>query len=202
VRGKFLYLADEKYWVRGVAYGAFPPHPRGDWFPDEELIARDFGLMRSAGINTILTYTLPSARVLDLADEFGLKAILNIPWFGCDYYLERRATQQSLRRMVLDAIQPLRAHPAILMWCVGKELSPDIVRWYGKPLIESLIHDLYDTAKDADPDALVSFTNFPTTEYLELPFLDVCTYNVYLHARNSAAICRGCSTLPANFPWS
>src|SRR5439155_947581 len=32
-------------------------------------------------------------------------------------------------------------------------------------------------------ESLVTYTNFPTTEYLELPFVDVYTFNVYLHDR-------------------
>ena len=63
------------------------------------------------------------------------------------------------------------------------ELTPAIVRWYGKRATERLIRSLYDVAKKEDPGALVSFTSFPTTEHLDLPFLDVCTFNVYLHDR-------------------
>ena len=37
------------------------------------------------------------------------------------------------------------------------------------------------------PEALVTYVNFPTTEYLELPFLDFVAYNVYLEAREQLA---------------
>lgn len=181
--GKFLYVGENKFWVRGATYGAFPPHVRGDWFPDEAQIRSDFELMQAAGINSILTYTLPSRTVLDIIDEYGLKVVLNIPWFGCDYALERRSTRAQLREMIRRAVRPLRGHPAILMWCVGKELPPDIIRWHGKRATERVLLDLYKVAKDEDPESLVSYTNFPTTEYLELGFFDVCTYNVYLHTR-------------------
>ena len=29
VEGKFLYVGDEKFWIRGVTYGTF--HPNVDW---------------------------------------------------------------------------------------------------------------------------------------------------------------------------
>jgi GT2 family glycosyltransferase len=31
-----------------------------------------------------------------------------------------------------------------------------------------------------DPEGLVTYINYPSTEYLELPFLDLCAFNVYL----------------------
>jgi len=38
-----------------------------------------------------------------------------------------------------------------------------------------------DVAKQADPDGLVTYANYPPTEYLDLSFLDFATFNVYLH---------------------
>ena len=35
-------------------------------------------------------------------------------------------------------------------------------------------------SSDEDPDALVTYVNYPSTEYLELPFLDFVSFNVYL----------------------
>jgi GT2 family glycosyltransferase len=84
---------------------------------------------------------------------------------------------------VKQAVAACRDHPAILMHAVAKELPPQIIRWYGKRRIEAFLRELYQVAKDEDPESLVTYTNFPTTEYLELPFLDVFTFNVYLHQR-------------------
>ena len=51
---------------------------------------------------------------------------------------------------------------------------------------------LYHAAKDEDPDGLVTYVNFPTTEYLQLPFVDFVCFNVYLEerARLSAYLAR------------
>jgi len=35
------------------------------------------------------------------------------------------------------------------------------------------------------PNALVTYVNYPTTEYLALPFLDLVCFNVYLESQNS-----------------
>ena len=38
-----------------------------------------------------------------------------------------------------------------------------------------------------DPGALLTYVNYPTTEYLELPFVDFVAFNVYLESREQLA---------------
>ena len=74
-------------------------------------------------------------------------------------------------------------HPAVLGYSVGNEIPSPIVRWHGRRRVERFIHRLYRTAKAEDPDALVTYVNYPTTEFLELPFLDLVSFNVYLESK-------------------
>jgi glycosyltransferase involved in cell wall biosynthesis len=61
------------------------------------------------------------------------------------------------------------------------------VRWYGAPPVERYLRRLYHAVKETDPGALVTYVNYPTTEYLELPFLDFLCFNVYLETRERLA---------------
>src|SRR5262249_23270113 len=45
------------------------------------------------------------------------------------------------------------------------------------------IERLYRAAKSEDPGALVTYVNYPTTEYLDLQFLDLVSFNVYLESK-------------------
>src|SRR5689334_22844226 len=183
VKGKFLYVNGEKFYVKGTTYGAFPPNREGDQFPEHAERAVDFELMRGAGINAILTYTVPPVSMLDQAQEHGIRVIVNIPWQAYVCFLEEPGVRRNVRNEVEAAVESCRRHPAVLMYCVAKELPPPIVRWHGARKVESFLKELYDVAKQKDPESLVTYTNFPTTEYLELPFVDVYTFNVYLHER-------------------
>jgi GT2 family glycosyltransferase len=147
-------------------------------------VARDFALMRKGAINTILTYTVPPITLLDQAEEFGLRVIVVVPWMEYVCFLENKAIRKQVIREVRNGIASCRHHPAVLMYCVGKEIPPDIVRWHGPKKVRAFLEDLYHAAKDQDPESLITYTNFPTTEYLELPFVDVSTFNVYLHNRS------------------
>ena len=68
----------------------------------------------------------------------------------------------------------------MLAYVIGNEIPSSIVRWHGARRIEKFLRRLYRAAKSEAPDTLVTYVNFPTTEYLRLPFLDFCCFNVYL----------------------
>lgn len=49
--GKFIFVDDEKFYVRGVTYGTFRPHEDGYEYPAPEMVERDFALMAANGLN-------------------------------------------------------------------------------------------------------------------------------------------------------
>src|SRR2546429_632132 len=53
VRGKFLFVGDEKLYVRGVTYGAFTPDAAGNEYHDLATVERDFAQMAANGINAV-----------------------------------------------------------------------------------------------------------------------------------------------------
>src|SRR5262249_42876752 len=183
VKGKLLYLGDEKFYVKCSTYAECAANSDGHQFPEPELVEIDFALTRAAGINTILTYTVPPVSLLDQAQQYGLRVIVTVPWMEYVCFLESGTCQRDVRRQVRESIASCQRHPAVLMFCVGKEIPPAIVRWHGSRRVERFLKDLYEVAKDQDPESLVTYTNFPTTEYLALSFVDVYTFNVYLHQR-------------------
>jgi hypothetical protein len=76
-----------------------------------------------------------------------------------------------------------RGHPAILAYSIGNEIPASVVRWYGYRRIERHLRRLCDASKQADPDTLVTYVNYPPTEYLDLTFLDMVSFNVFLEDR-------------------
>jgi O-antigen biosynthesis protein len=50
--------------------------------------------------------------------------------------------------------------------------------------VEQYLRQLYDVIKAADPSGIVTYVNYPSTEYLQLPFLDIVSFNVYLESAN------------------
>ena len=181
VRGKFLWLDDSKLYVRGVTYGTFRPRDGAD-YPSHQQVDEDFEVIAAAGFNTVRTYTVPPRWLLDAAHRHGLFVMVGIPWEQHVAFLEESRRCDAIEERVREGVRSCAGHPAVLACTVGNEIPASIVRWHGRRRIERFLERLYRAAKDEDPTGLVTYVNFPTTEYLELPFLDFCAFNVYLES--------------------
>lgn len=180
VRGKFLAAGDAKLYLRGVTYGTFRPAPDGAPYPGPATVERDFADMASNGFNCIRTYTVPPCWLLDLAQQHGLRVLVGVPWEEHVAFLEDRDRRRSIEDRVRSGVAACAGHPAVLAYSIGNEISSGIVRWYGARRIQRHLRRLYEVAKIADPGGLVTYINYPSTEYLDLPFLDFVAFNVYL----------------------
>jgi GT2 family glycosyltransferase len=180
-RGKFLFSAAQKVFLKGVTYGPFAPDHLGTQFPQPEAVARDLDLMVEAGVNTLRTFTVPPRHVLDLAACRRLRLLVGIPWTEHVCFLDSKKLIGEIRRAVSDAVIACANHPAVAAYLVGNEIPPDIVRWYGAPRVAAFLRELVGVIRGLDPGALVGYANFPSTEYLETGFTDFLAFNVYLH---------------------
>ncbi|MBN2182871.1 MAG: glycosyltransferase [Sedimentisphaerales bacterium] len=183
-RGKFFFR-DEKFFIRGVTYGTFHPDENGVQYPSQKRVARDFAMMESHSINAIRTYTVPPSWLLDLAAQHNLDVMVGLPWEQHITFLDDRRCRHNIIEQVRRGVTACAGHPAVFCYVVGNEIPASIVRWYGAKRIERFIKLLYKVAKSQDPNALFTYVNYPTTEYLRLPFLDFCCFNVYLETQQS-----------------
>ena len=182
IGGKFFFVGDHKLYLRGVSYGPFAVTGHGFPFPDEQTLETDFRLMTELGANTVRTFTVPPCWLLDRAAEHGLRVLITIPWAEHVCFLDDRELVAEIRGTVRAAAETCGNHPALLGFLVGNEVPPDIVRWYGPDRIRDFLRVLRDEVKERAPAALVSYANFPSTEYLDVTdFVDFVSFNVYLH---------------------
>jgi GT2 family glycosyltransferase len=180
VRGKSLYLGSQKLQVRGVTYGPFSSDPSGGF--EGDAVERDFAQMAACGINAVRVYSAPERWLLDLAQLHGLHVMAGIPWEQHIAFLDTGAAN-GIEQAVREAIRPLAGHPAVLCYSIGNEIPASIVRWHGSKRIERFLARLCRAAREEDPGALVTYVNFPPTEYLRLSCFDFLSFNVYLERR-------------------
>lgn len=184
VLGKFLFSGEEKLYLSGVTYGPFHPDENGRLYHDPCAVQRDFAAMAAHGINAVRTYTVPPLWLLDAAARNGLWVMVGIPWEQHITFLDNSGAAAAIERRVREGVRACAGHPAILCFAVGNEIPASIVRWHGRRKIESFLKRLYFASKQEDPSALVTYVNFPSTEYLQLDFLDFLSFNVYLEQRD------------------
>jgi glycosyltransferase involved in cell wall biosynthesis len=181
VHGKFFFVGETKHFVKGVTYGPFPTGRHGAPFPERAMVDADFALMAEAGINTVRVFTVPPVWLLDAAQEAGLKLLVGLPWSQHIAFLDSPATQQQIREAVTAGVRGCCCHPAIFAYLVGNEIPPDMVRWHGAEPVRRFLKSLVACVKAEHPGALVSYANYPSTEYLTVDFTDFVCFNVYLH---------------------
>ena len=180
-RGKFLWSGNEKLWVKGVTYGTF--HPRDDNGEyDRSVVETDFLLMKQNHINSIRTYTIPPRWMLDLAESHHIRVFVGFPWEEHIAFLDDASIARSIRERLKHSVHEIAGHPAVLCFAIGNEIPSSIVRWHGPQKIQQYLRTLYKTAKNVDPNLLVTYVNYPSTEYLHLPFLDLFSFNVFLES--------------------
>ncbi len=183
--GKFLAAAGKKMYARGVTYGTFAPDADGRLFPPERQVERDFRLMATNGVDAVRIYTSPPRWLLDRASDHALRVMVGLSWEDHVAFLESRSAANGIVERVRAQAAECAGHPAVLCLSVGNEIPAPIVRWHGPRAIEAFIERLCSAAKTEDPNALVTYVNYPSTEYLELPFLDLACFNVFLESRQT-----------------
>lgn len=175
--GKFLYVGDRKLWVRGVTYGTFRPDAAGVMFPTPAAVRRDFAQIAAAGFNAVRTYTAPPTWLLDVAADHGLRVMVGLAWPHHVTFLDEPQRARDIERALRGTLRQYAGHPALLAIAIGNEIPAPVVRWHGARAIERHLRRLYESAKATDAGALLTYVSYPTTEYLELPFLDfLCTW--------------------------
>jgi glycosyltransferase involved in cell wall biosynthesis/exo-beta-1,3-glucanase (GH17 family) len=185
VDGKFFSADGQRFRFNGVTYGTFRPREDGALFPTRDAVKRDFEAMSLHGVTVVRTYTAPPDDVVELAADYGLRLLAGIYYPDWRYLLGsgrramRRVSDQAAAVVRREA-RRLANEPAVLGLCVGNEIPADVLRWYGTRPIQRTISRLVEEVRSADDHLLVTYANYPTTEYLELPDLDFLTFNVFL----------------------
>ena len=181
--GKFFRLGGQKFYVRGVTFGPFPPNSYGEPFPSPEQTVRDFVQLRDLGANVLRVYYVPPLWFLELARSQGLYLLVDVPWAKHRCFLESARTRAAARATVREAAKTCARHPAVFAISVVNEIPADLVRWSGAQAVADFIDELVGEVKAVAPECLCTFGNFPPTEFLRPKEIDFLTFNVYLHQR-------------------
>lgn len=185
--GKLFMRNGEPFYLRGVTYGTFAPDENSDQFPAQKRVLADFRAMAATGFNVVRSYTVPPARVLDAAAECKMQILAGLTWEQHVSFLDEETRAADIRRRVRDQVRACAEHESIFGFTIGNEIPASIVRWHGRRKIEQFLYELFDITKTVSPSALATYVNFPTTAYLDLPFLDFAAFNVYLEEQEKLA---------------
>ena len=194
VDGRHLAVGGQPWRIKAVTYGSFAPRPGdGAPFPEPDRVRGDLATVAAAGFNTLRTYALPPADLLDAADETGLRLLVGLhhdDWRSATS--TGRAASAAVRAAgeaaVDEALERLAGRHCVAAVLVGNEVPGDLVRLHGRRRVEGVLSDLVARVHQGAPGLLVSYANYPTTEYLRIEGQDLACFNVFLH---DAEVLRG-----------
>jgi O-antigen biosynthesis protein len=174
-------VGGEKLYVRGATYGAFEPNGDGAEYHDRGKIDRDFAQMAAVGLNAVrIPHTMPPRELLDIAREHGLWVMVGLSAEQYVGYLADPADAPDVDALVREKAASVAGHPALLCYSLGNEIPAPLARWLGARRVERYLRRLAAAVRETDPGGLVTYVNYPSTEYLRLDFLDLLSFNVYL----------------------
>jgi O-antigen biosynthesis protein len=183
--GPDFHLTGDKWELRGVAYGPFRPNDRGEHFPPDDALARDFAHIRRLGFNTVRVYELPTEAVLREARRQDLRLIAGVPWTDHTDFLSEAEAWAEVKRRIVEAAERFSRSDRVAVLLVGNEIEKTLVRWLGPPRVKRAMEELVSLAQQAAPDCLIGYATYPSTEYILPDNADVVAVNVYLEERGT-----------------
>src|SRR5437867_7575149 len=122
VQGKFLFVGDEKLYVRGVTYGAFRPGATGTEYHDLKVIEQDFAQIAANGLNAVrIPHTTPPRALLDAAWRHGLRVMVGLSAEQYVGFLTDKANAPDIEGLVRARVRGCAGHPALLCYAIGNE---------------------------------------------------------------------------------
>jgi len=186
--GKQFAVGDERFDFRGVTYGTFARRSDGALYPDGRRLTADLDAMAAAGFTVVRTYTAPTDDLIAAARDRGLHLFPGA--FAPDWRYLMGTSRRERNRQAREARSEIRSAARRMAGCeeiaavsVGNEIPADVIRWYGTDRVAELLESFAEVVHEEDPDVLVTYANYPTSEYLPLDGMDFVTFNVYLEDR-------------------
>ncbi|MEO8577818.1 MAG: glycosyltransferase [Gemmatimonadales bacterium] len=176
VRGKFLFVGDAKFFIRGAHYD--PLNSGGADGFDAKDVDLDFASMAELGINTVRTDAPVPPWLLDSAHRHGLRVLIGLAWPQASADLDSKEAIAAIEQSVRQAVRGGKDHPAVLGYSVASEIPAAVVRVFGTRRVERVIKRLFEVSREEDPAALITYVSSTETGSLRLPFLDFFCFNV------------------------
>lgn len=165
--------------MHGLTYG---PFFGADGLPAVDQVADDLAMIAAWGANTVRLFTPPPDWFLDLCGENGLSVVTGVAWAQHVDFLHSGESRKAALHAVAHTARRLAKRAEVVALLVGNEIHAPLVRWLGPQRVRKFLETLIDASRDAAPDLLLAYANYPTTEYLQPANADFTAFNVYLES--------------------
>jgi hypothetical protein len=192
-KGDRIYLNDELFFIKGIAYGINYPGCLGGmggyYRIPPDVFEKDFQMMQEAGINCIRSYEPLPPEILDLADKYDIMVIENIVYPGDWTNFKSDDELKALQAEALRIVKRDKDRKCILMWSIWNDApftwgkhGGNVVKRYGFDEVNDFLKEIYNAVKKEDPEHLITASNMLGHIGTEVGFnfLDVIGLNAYI----------------------
>jgi len=179
IKGEWLYLNGEKFFINAVGYAGWRPHQwPGTDKVDLKLVDLDFRRIKEAGFNTIRTWAALSPEELSLAKKYNLYVIQGI-WIDPTHdYSDGVFVGQALEQ-IKQEVGWSKDFDNVIMYLVITEPTQKAVLFAGEEKTKEFFKKIKETVKQID-DKPVSMDSWISLGFLDHSIWDVATFNVFM----------------------
>jgi glycosyltransferase involved in cell wall biosynthesis len=137
--------------------------------------------MARLGATCVRIYFPPPDWLIEIAGEHGLRIFIDVPWEKHRCFFEDWEALERARKRVRETAHTLGGHAGVFAISVANEIPVDVIRYYGRKRVGRFVGELLDSVKQEAPECLVTYVNFPTTEFFDPASVDFYCFNLYVH---------------------
>lgn len=179
VKGNWIYIDGDKFLVRGIGYSPFRTVSDYKSVPSW-LVEEDFQRIRAAGFNTILTWDVIPARVIELARIYNLKIIMGIWVTPSGPFDDETILQKAIDKINTD-IGNTKEYENIIAYIIAGEPQPKSILAAGLSNTVEFYKSLAAAMRKAAPDLPAGMMNWIKSSWLDMSDFDIVCYNLYGH---------------------
>lgn len=180
IRGNWIYVDGEKYFVKGVVYSPYRAglDPRYDYPAVLELLESDIKRIKDAGFNTIRSIDALSEHELIVAEKYGLMVIQGIAVPG-EVDFSDTESMELVRQQIVEKVTRSRRHNNILYYVLSGDFSVGAILRSGMDSTSEFLRKSAGEVKRLDPDREVSIAYSELVDYPQLPQFGIVSVDIF-----------------------
>ncbi|MBN1765316.1 MAG: hypothetical protein JW860_08680 [Sedimentisphaerales bacterium] len=182
VKDGWLYIDNEKFFVKGIGYeaGTRPGQYPWDRIFEPEVITMDMNRIIDGRFNTIRTWAQLTEQELELIDSMGLKIIFSI-WVDAAGDFGDPPFVLTAENDVRNTLAYSKNYDSIITYLIMNEPKPEDISAAGAAETAALWDRLKTIIHSEHPGVPVAFANTGWGDFINMNSFDVSTYNLYMY---------------------
>ena len=182
IKDGWFYIDGNKFFVKGIGYETHTRPGQVPWIYsfNADLIRSDLQRIKSAGFNTIRTWSAITEEELKLVEESGLKILFGI-WIDPQGDFGSQSFKNSVINHVNSVLGYTNKYRCVIGYLIMNE--PQVAHIYssGAQNLVNLWKSVTELIHQKHSGISASFSNTIVGDYIKMDIFDFAAYNAYIY---------------------